>query len=88
MCCQILFYTSNFSRKIKRTFTGIVNVHNFDDKIGLKSCEGRDENKFGFIAERLEVCSAVKRMSAVFRSILKAFNEKHTEMTAIPPTKL
>ena len=56
-------------------------VHNFDDKMGLKSCEDRVENKFGFIAERLEVCFAVKRMFAVFNSILLAVDERRLGMT-------
>ena len=53
----------------------IVNVHNFDD--GIKSIrkiemlEDSVENKFGFEAERLEVCSAAKRMFAVFSTVFQ-----------------
>ena len=34
----------------------------------IEMLEGRAENKFGFEAERLKVCSAAKRMFAVFSS--------------------
>ena len=33
--------------------------------------EDRAENKFGFEAERLKVCSAAKRMFAVFSSVFQ-----------------
>ena len=41
---------------------------------GRKNWEGKTANKFGFIAERLKVCSAVKRMSAVCRFVIPVFS--------------
>ena len=59
----------------------IVDVHNFADRIenvkSFKMLEYRSKNKVGFEAERLKVCSAAKRMFAVFRPIFQCFDLLH-----------